>query len=54
MLRGGKHVIHMGFIEFQRCDDDDGQMVMTSDFEKKKESEFRGRWLLLLLITSLR
>ena len=50
MLRGGKHVIPMGFIEFQRCDDDDGQMVMTSDFEKKKESEFRGRWLLLLLL----
>ena len=43
-------MIHMGFIEFQRCDDDDGQMVMTSDFEKKKESEFRGRWLLLLLL----
>ena len=54
MLRGGKHVIHMGFIEFQRCDDDDGQMVMTSDFEKKKESEFRGRlvtpgWKILTL-----
>lgn len=40
-------MIHMGFIEFQRCnDDDDGQMVMAGDFEKKKKSEFRGRLVL--------
>lgn len=41
-------MIHMGSIEFQRCndDDDDGQMVMAGDFEKKKKSEFRGRLVL--------